>query len=280
MDIIKKLKNSSKLIHCITNPISMMQCANSILGLGARPIMAEHPLEVIDITDSSDALLINLGNITDVRMQSMAKSFETALYKKLPVVVDAVGVSCSEVRKEFFYRKLITAMDTICIEEDSRPFLVIKGNYSEIKALFDENYKGSGVDGDASLTIEDIIHVSKELAKDLGAVILASGKTDIVTDGEKVFTVDNGVKELSMITGTGCMLGTICASFLSVQEDVEAVAYACAFLGIAGERAAAEGTIDKENKSMGTGTFLMKLLDEISLLQDRDLEEAAKIRQI
>ena len=271
MDIIKKLKNSNKLIHCITNPISMMQCANSILGLGARPIMAEHPMEVIDITDSADALLINLGNITDVRMEAMRKSFETALYKRIPIVVDAVGVACSEIRKEFFYKKLITAMDCICTTEESKPFLVIKGNYSEIKALYDENYKGSGVDGDASLTIEDTIHVAKELAKDLGAVILASGKTDIVTDGEKTFIVDNGVKELSMITGTGCMLGAICASFLSVQEDVEAVAESCTFLGIAGERAAKE--------PVGSGTFLVKLLDEVSLLQDEDIRKLAKIRK-
>ena len=40
----------SDLIHCITNPISMMMCANAILSLGARPIMAEHPLEVMEST--------------------------------------------------------------------------------------------------------------------------------------------------------------------------------------------------------------------------------------
>ncbi|AOZ97149.1 hydroxyethylthiazole kinase [Butyrivibrio hungatei] len=271
MEIIKKLKCSNKLIHCITNPISIMQCANSVLGLGARPIMAEHPAEVVDITDSADALLINLGNITDVRMEAMRKSFETALYKRIPIVVDAVGVACSDIRKEFFYKKLITAMDCICTTEESKPFLVIKGNYSEIKALYDDNYKGSGVDGDASLNTEDIASVAKELAKDLDAVILASGKTDIVTDGERNYAVANGVKELGMITGTGCMLGAICASFLAAQEDIEAVAEACAFLGIAGERAAKE--------PVGSGTFLVKLLDEVSLLQDEDIRKLAKIRK-
>ena len=34
------------LIHCITNPISINQCANALLAIGARPIMAEHPKEV------------------------------------------------------------------------------------------------------------------------------------------------------------------------------------------------------------------------------------------
>ena len=37
-----RLRN--RLIHCITNPISMNDCANAVLAVGAQPIMAEHPL--------------------------------------------------------------------------------------------------------------------------------------------------------------------------------------------------------------------------------------------
>ena len=37
------------------------------LLLGGRPIMAEHPEEVEEITKTADALMLNLGNITDVR---------------------------------------------------------------------------------------------------------------------------------------------------------------------------------------------------------------------
>ena len=54
------------LIHCITNPISMNQCANTILTLGGKPIMAEHPEEVAEITRTASALLLNLGNISDI----------------------------------------------------------------------------------------------------------------------------------------------------------------------------------------------------------------------
>ena len=56
------------LIHCITNPISINQCANAVLSSGARPIMAEHPLEVAEITQTASALMLNIANITDVRM--------------------------------------------------------------------------------------------------------------------------------------------------------------------------------------------------------------------
>ena len=51
------VQHKHPLIHCITNPISINQCANAILAVGARPIMAEHPLEVREITKTADALL-------------------------------------------------------------------------------------------------------------------------------------------------------------------------------------------------------------------------------
>ena len=47
-EIRKYTKEAAPLIHCITNPISIHDCANIILAAGARPIMAEHPAEVTE----------------------------------------------------------------------------------------------------------------------------------------------------------------------------------------------------------------------------------------
>ncbi len=71
-------KRNQPLIHCITNLISIHGCANMILAVGARPMMAEHPLEVEEITKTAGALMLNLGNITDVRIESMKRSARTA----------------------------------------------------------------------------------------------------------------------------------------------------------------------------------------------------------
>ena len=62
-EIRAAVRDRRPLIHCITNPISINQCANAVLAAGARPIMAEHPAEVKEITESADALVLNLGNI-------------------------------------------------------------------------------------------------------------------------------------------------------------------------------------------------------------------------
>ena len=46
LEKMKKAKEAvisqAPLIHCITNPISINDCANVVLALGAKPIMAEH----------------------------------------------------------------------------------------------------------------------------------------------------------------------------------------------------------------------------------------------
>ena len=50
-----EIKNSviqeKPLIHCITNHITINDCANVVLAVGGKPIMAEHCDEVSGITD-------------------------------------------------------------------------------------------------------------------------------------------------------------------------------------------------------------------------------------
>ncbi len=252
------------LIHCITNPISMMQCANAILGLGARPIMAEHPLEVKDITATADALLINLGNISDSRMEAMDISFAEAIRNKIPIVIDAVGIACSKLRREFLLRLLEKKTES--------SFLLIKGNYSEIMALYDNDYRSEGVDAKDGISSESIRCASKSLSNRYEAVILASGETDVIVWKDMCAAVKNGCTELSMITGTGCMLGAVCATLLAKRKELQAIIDSCILLGVAGELAAIP--------ECGGGTFLIRLLDNISLMTDESIKERQQIEII
>lgn len=251
--MLNKIKKQKPLIHCITNPISINQCANAVLALGASPIMAEHPNEVSEITKTADALLLNIGNITDVRMKSIKRSAETAYKNNIPIVFDAVGVACSEFRRKFtlgFLSKYSLA--------------ILKGNYSEINALFNCDYKSKGVDSDVELTVEEVSRIAVTLAKRYGTTVLASGKTDIVTDGTKLFYVKNGTSQLSCVTGTGCMLGAICTVFLSFNDAVSSAIKACATLGICGELSETE---------KGNGTFLINLIDNLSTVTDETINK-------
>lgn len=250
--LFNSAKENNPLIHCITNPISVNQCANTVLAVGGRPIMAKHPKETAQITSDSDALLINLGNITDVVIKSSKLSARTADKNNIPFIIDCVGTACSVLRRNFAL-KLI---------KKYRPH-VIKGNYSEIKAIFDISYKSSGIDSDSSLDKNSITQITVELAKKYSCTILASGKTDIITDGKACVFINNGVSQLSEITGTGCMLGALTACFLKNGKSLNAAVLACAVMGISGEL----GHLPNKNAS-----FSVNLIDEISSFDITALE--------
>lgn len=251
------VRNLRPLIHSITNPISINQCANTVLCTGASPIMAEHPDEVAEITATAQALVLNLGNITDVRMKSMRISARAAKENNIPFVLDAVGIACSKLRRDYA-RTLI---------EESRPD-VIKGNYSEIIALYNLAYSASGVDADGSLDENSVRGAAVKLAQRYGTVILASGKTDIVTDGQSLAVIKNGTPRLAQVTGTGCMLASLCGCYLSACRGIEAAVCACAVLGICGELS---------ETAKGSGSFMVELMDKLSLLSDKEFEQYLKL---
>lgn len=279
LQLRKQIKEEKPLVHCITNPISIHDCANVILAVGARPIMAEHPAEVEDITASAGALMLNLGNITDARIQSMKRSMKRAVENKIPVLLDLVGVACSELRLDL-------ARELLSIGHPA----VLKGNMSELLAVSGLPSHAIGIDAGAedALTGENIAAVSevlKAFARNNQAVVLATGKQDFVTDGERVILIGNGTAALSGITGTGCMVGALTAAFLpgcvvsgcegSVSGDgrmesyLTAAVLGTALMGIAGEEA--------ERVSRGPGSFQVNLLDEIYGISDEKLFDKLKM---
>ena len=251
-DVRMLTAQKNALIHCITNPISINQCANVILAVGARPMMAEHPNEVEEITRTAGALLLNTGNITDVRLESMLISSAAAAESGIPFIADAVGAACSELRRSFITELLM-----------GNPPDIIKGNYSEILALCDKAYHSSGVDADKSLDEGSALKAVAALAAEYGCTVLASGRTDIISDGKQTVFIRSGTPQLSCVTGTGCMLGALCAAYLSSADPMDAALTACAVMNISGELS----STDK-----GPGSFMVNLLDNIATIKNEDIE--------
>ena len=262
LGIRNKVKEKAPLIHCITNPISINDCANIVLAAGARPIMAEHPGEVADITAVSAALALNLGNITDVRMESMRIAARTAMQKKLPVILDLVGVACSPLRRSYAQTMIAEGCPT-----------VIKGNVSELRAICGLASSAAGIDaGEADrITPESRAAYEQVLgtyAREHHTVLVASGALDFITDGQSSWLVSNGTPRLAQITGTGCMLNVLIAAFLSCGTASEAALLGVLLMGIAGEAA---------DHARGPGSFRAGLLDEIYALTDVQLQQNARL---
>ena len=256
------LRKTKPLIHCITNPISINDCANAILACGARPIMAEHPLETEEITLSAKGLALNLGNITDARMQSMKISAAAACKAGIPFVLDAVGVACSHLRLSY-------ARDLI---RQSPPSL-IKGNISELKALCGASSHAVGIDaGEAdritNATLPQTLSMLQEYAGKQHCTLLCTGAEDLVVEPQRVLGIKNGCPEMSLLTGTGCMVNVLAACFLTVGSPWEAAVLAVGLMGICGEASA---------KAPGPGSFRAQLLDALYGLSDQEFMERLRL---
>ena len=252
----ERAKKQSPLIHYITHPIVMNDCANVILGLGAKPIMAEHPLEVAEITREAKSLGVNLGNISDSRMLAIERAVKVADEKGIPWGIDLVGVGCSTLRKSFAM-KLIT---------DSRA-AVIKGNMSEIKAISGLESHACGIDvGESDVVAcsnyQEESKILRRLAKQTGAVVLATGKVDLISDESMTYAVHNGCQLLARLTGTGCMLTGMITTFLAVGTPLASSLLSATMMGIAGERA---------SHARGNGSFKIELLDELYSMETSNL---------
>lgn len=255
------LTGRGRLIHCITNPISINDCANLVLAMGAQPIMAEHPAEVEAITARASALAVNLGNITDARLTSIRISARYAHVHQIPWVLDCVGVGCSPLRLEFA-KSLI---------RDCRP-QVVKGNLSEWKTLCGQEAGVSGVDlseADSRDQVSSHLTWLGGFARRYGAVALVSGPEDLITDGNQALLVSNGHPMMARLTGTGCMLNVLTATWLAAASPLTAALQATAVLGVCGEQAA--------RLSPGPGSLRTHLLDAVYSLTDADLAAQARI---
>lgn len=252
---ISEIRSVQPLIHCITNHISINDCANAVLALGAKPIMAEHPDEVSEITACAQSLAVNLGNISGSRMKAIINSGRTAAEYKLPVVLDAAGVSCSKLRHSF-------AVEFICKYHPS----VVKGNEAEIRALCGLECHAKGVDSMEDSTEEELMNIAGTASERLGAVVLISGKADAVSDGNRTALIHNGSGIMPYITGTGCMQGMVCGTFLSAAPSFEAAVCAASAMGIAGEYAQEKfsetQSISSFRSAIHDGLFISEKLTE------------------
>lgn len=186
--ILTYIQQEAPLIHCITNPISINDCANILLAIGARPIMAEHPDEVAEITAIAKGLALNLGNITDARMASMKISAGAAKDKGIPFVLDLVGLSCSRLRQKYAKELLQIAVPDI-----------IKGNISELRTLLGlPTTPGMGVEAGQKemVTQENALEYARifqKQAREYHTLLLATGPIDLVVSSEEAYIIANGI---------------------------------------------------------------------------------------
>ena len=257
---LRAVKEKSPLIHHITNYVTVNDCANIVLAIGASPVMADDLEEVAEMVSFASALVLNIGTLNSRTIESMLVAGLRAKDLGVPVILDPVGVGATKLRTKTA-EKLIREL---------KPE-VIRGNMSEIKVLAGLEVAIKGVDSLADEQDSSII--AKQLASELRCVIAITGKTDVVSDGLKVCLLDNGHRILADVTGTGCMTTSLVGTYCGATSDYFTAAVAGIIsMGLAGEIAQAS-----LRHGEGIGTFRARLLDSIYNLTPEILASEGKI---
>ena len=262
-EILQTVRERSPLIQCITNFVTVNDCANILLAAGASPTMAQDIREVAEAVAVANGLVCNLGAIDLV--DSMILAGKRANELGIPVVLDPVAAGGTALRRELSAQLL-----------EKVRFSAIRGNASEIRALAGQASLGSGVDVAAwdTITPENLpqsVALIQNLAQRTGAVIAVSGAMDVVSDGAQTILLHNGCATMARITGSGCMLTTLIGAFCAAapEHPFEATCAAMAAMGICGELAEERRLRNKT----GNATFRTDLIDAVFNLTEQELKE-------
>ena len=265
------VRNTTPLVHCITNYVTVNDCANALLAIGASPIMSHEPEDVRDITSICGGLVLNIGTLDERSIAGMFAAGERAGELGHPIVLDPVGAGASALRTR-------TAGDLL----DRLPVSVIRGNMSEVKALAGGAATTRGVDvcPDDAVTEDNLpaaASFARGFAAKTGAVVAITGAIDIVADAQRAFAVRNGSALMGRITGAGCMLTCVCAAFAVANSDslLESQVAGVAGMGLAGQ--VAEGRMGALD---GNASFRTYLIDALYRLGGEALEAGARVAQL
>jgi hydroxyethylthiazole kinase len=197
--IIDLVKEQNPLVDCITNYVTINDCANILLAFGASPAMCDALDESYDFAGISGALYINLGGASKEQRAAAIEGSLAARRQGRPVIVDPVG--CGAIRRR------IGVLDHL---HEIAGIDIIKGNMGEIMALAGMDAGVKGVDSQGDIPgIDDAV---VKTARKYNCTVAATGKTDRISDGSRIARISNGVEMLRLVTGAGCMAGALCGA--------------------------------------------------------------------
>lgn len=205
LEEVRRVRQQSPRIHCLTNPVTMQDVANLLLTAGGSAIMAQDSHEVVEIVNQCQGLLLNTGVPDTEKVKAWVLAGKKANQMKIPVVLDPVGVGASSFRRESVGQLLNQVKMT-----------VIRCNQGEAAALLsqaDKTEKAAGVESSIWLSGDSQRDLAQALAQRYQCTVLVSGETDLVSDGERWQRIEGGDRRAARITGCGCMLSALCALF-------------------------------------------------------------------
>lgn len=246
------------LVHHITNYVTVNDCANICICAGGSPVMTDAIEDVPEMVRISSATVLNIGTLNERTVASMMTASRIASESGVPIILDPVGAGATAFRTR-------TAERLMSFEPS-----VIKGNAGEIGVL---SGLGGDVKGVDSHGTDDVVEATRSLAEKQGCIVVATGPTDIVSDGRTTLRLSNGSGLLSSVSGTGCMASSVAGCYAGAcGASVESMAAAITAFNVAAEIA--------EGNCRGPGTFKPALLDALWSLDGAAMDSRIRCERL
>ena len=173
-EALEQVRATCPLVHCITNYVTVNDCANALLGIGGSPIMSDEPDDAAQITRICGGLDLNIGTLNSRSIAGMHAAGKVAGELGHKILLDPVGAGASDLRTG-------TASDLL----DELPVTVLRGNMSEVKAVAGAAAATRGVDAnpDDAVTDENLADSAafvRSLAAKAGCVVAVTGAIDLI----------------------------------------------------------------------------------------------------
>ena len=292
--LLGQVRAQAPLTLVITNLVTIGDCANALLAVGAAPVMSNDPDDARDLAALASATVLNIGTVGAAQLEILLAAGRGARASGRPVVLDPVGVGATATRR--------TAVEKLLGEA---PPDIIRGNWSEIQALAGLGGVQRGVDSASGADLSAVAALAGELAGRLRAVVAVTGAVDVVAAGGRTWLVEGGSPLLTRLTGTGCLLSALTGAYAGAADGDMALAAlgALAHLALAGERAQGPqgppapgpqgrravmlggdagpwpGDGSGPGRSPGLGSFKVNLFDQLGWLSPEDLGREARVRE-
>ena len=255
-DLFAHLREKRPLVHHITNYVTVNDCANITISVGAAPVMADAPEEVCEMVSFADALVLNIGTLNKGQIESMVLAGGMANDRGVPIILDPVGAGATHYRTESAQRLL-----------DELKITILKGNAGEIGILAGAEASVRGVDSHGcNRRYGNDSRTFRKTGRHYGCRKRAGRHCD---RWQTPFSCGKWPSDDGKHLGYR-LHGSICdAAFAAVADDpVIASAAALAAFGIAGEKAAAG--------ARGPYSFRTALFDEMAAMKPEDLASRCK----
>ncbi len=256
---VNDVREQTPLAQSFTNFVTINLVANAQLAAGGTAAMSFLPDDVIDTAQIAGSNYINVGTLLPFFKDALPEIAQKLHENGKTWVLDPVAAGIGKTRT--------------AILESFRdvPPTIVRGNASEIIALDaiwglaesdssipDTRPAGVEAVDEVDAAVEAAQRIARHLAKHSpsgkGAVAV-SGAVDLATDGEHTLRLPGGSALMTKITGAGCSLGGVTATYLAVSEPLVATTAASLLYNRASEIA--------EKESDGPGSFQVALLDAL-----------------